>query len=89
MSQPLKISRVFQIKDRGLGITIDGDVDLPAGHKIRATIVRPDGSSISVDASKEWLLRSAAASASASEAYLLIGISMIDVPVGSQILFYG
>jgi hypothetical protein len=74
----------FQISGRGLGVAVDGVTDLPVSRKLEATIVRPDGSSLCADAYKEWLLRRTPEPLE-TEAFLLMGLTKDDVPVGSEL----
>jgi len=57
---------------------------LPVSKKLAATVVRPDGTMLNADAFKEWLLRRSTDSIE-GEAFLLMGLSKADVPVGSQL----
>jgi translation elongation factor EF-Tu-like GTPase len=78
------IEERFQIADRGTAVVIGQVTSLPVGKPLRATVSRPDGSRLSVEAFKEWLLRRDR-SPPEVEAFLLKGVAKSDVPEGSTI----
>jgi hypothetical protein len=80
----MRIVEAFEITGRGLVVVVDEQTDAPAGQRLSATIVQPDGSSVSVAATKEWLLRRATHPPE-REAFLLIGLSMSETLVGAEL----
>ncbi len=80
----MKIIDTFQITGRGLVVAIDETTELPVGKKLLAVMSRTDGSSISVDAYKESFLRKNSQPIE-GEAFLLMGLSKLDVPLGSEL----
>lgn len=56
--------------------------DLPVGKALRAPVIRPDSSTLTAEAFKEWLLRREQRPVE-REAYLLRGIDKSDIPEGS------
>jgi len=80
----MRVADTFHITGRGLAVAVDEATDLPVSKKLAATVVRPDGTMLNADAFKEWLLRRSTDSIE-GEAFLLMGLSKADVPVGSQL----
>ena len=80
----MRVADTFQITGRGLAVAVDEATDLPVSRKLAATVVRPDGTTVSADAFKEWLLRRSADPIE-SEAFLLMGLTKADVPIGSEL----
>jgi len=80
----MKIIETFEITGRGLAVAVEGATELPVSKKLLAAVTRPDGSSISADAYKEWLLRRNPQPVEKA-AFLLIGLSKSDVPLGSEL----
>src|SRR5690349_10019572 len=80
----MKVVETFRISGRGLVVMIDTTTELPVGKKLSATITRPDGSTVLADAFKEWLRRSSQEPID-QEAFLLLGLSESDVPLGSDV----
>ena len=68
----------------GLAVAVEEATKLPVSKKLRAVVTRPDGSTICVDAYKEWFLRRDPQPVE-KEAFLLMGLSMSDVPIGSTL----
>lgn len=58
--------------------------DLPVRKRLKAVVTREDGTTISADAFKEWLLRRDHTPPD-SEAFLLRGLRKVDVSLGSNI----
>lgn len=65
-------------------VATDQVTSLPVGKKLLATITRADGTVLRADAYKEWLLRRNPEPLE-NEAFLLIGLSKIEVPIGSTL----
>ncbi len=80
----MRIVETFQITGRGLAVAVEESTELPVGRKLLAVVNRPDGSSISVEAYKEWLLRRHSEPME-KETFLLMGLSKSDVPIGSKL----
>jgi len=80
----MRVADTFEITGRGLAVTVDEATDLPVSKKLAATVVRPDGTTLNADAFKEWLLRRSADPIE-GVAFLLMGLTKADVPVGSQL----
>lgn len=80
----MKIIEIFLIAERGVVVAVDETTELPAGQKLLAVIRRPSGDSISVDAYKERLLRKTPQPIE-GEAFLLVGLSKSDVPLGTDL----
>lgn len=79
-----KVEETFQITGRGTVVAIGETTDLHVGRALRATVFRPDGSQLSVQASKEWLLRRNPQPVE-KEAFLLHGVEKAQIPEGSSI----
>lgn len=82
----MRIVDTFLITGRGLAVAIDQATELPVGRKLVATVLRPDGGIVSADAFKEWLLRRNPERVE-TEAFLLVGLSKSDAPIGSDVRF--
>jgi len=80
----MEIIETFEITGRGLAVAVEQATELPVSKKLLAVVKRPDGSSIYADDYKEWLLRRNSQPIE-KEAFLLIGLSKVDVPVGSEL----
>jgi hypothetical protein len=78
------IIELFVISGRGTVAVVAQPTDLPVGKVLQAKIICPDGSCISAEAFKEWLLRKSPTPIE-HEAYLLRGITKSDVPSGACI----
>ena len=78
------VAETFEITGRGLAVAVDEVTDLPVGKKLAAVIHRPDGSTLRAEAFKEWLLRRTLDPIE-NEAFLLLGLTKDDVPVGSDL----
>ena len=74
----------FEIADRGAAVAIREVTELPVGKTIRATVVRPDGSRLTTEAFKEWLLRRDPRPMEV-EAYLLRRVNKSEIPDGSTL----
>ena len=79
----MRVADTFQIAGRGLAVVVDEATDLPVNKKLAATVVKPDGTTLNADAFKEWLLHRSGDPIE-REAFLLMGLTKADVPVGSQ-----
>jgi hypothetical protein len=82
MKQPI-VER-FQISGRGLVVAVATPSAFPAGSKLRATVINPDGSQHTVEAFKEMILRRLPV-LNESEAYLLQGLSKEQVQEGASV----
>jgi hypothetical protein len=80
----MRVIETFQITGRGLAVAVDEPTDLPAGKRLLAMVIKPDGERLTADAYKEWLLRHTPKPVE-GEAFLLMGLAAEDVPVGSEI----
>lgn len=80
----MRIADTFQINDRGLGVAVAQTTDLPVAKRLAATVIRPDGTVMEVDAFKERLVRRTPEPVGV-EAFLLMGLSKTDVPIGSEL----
>jgi hypothetical protein len=80
MHQPI-IER-FQITDRGLVVAVATPTKFAPGAKLRAIITNPDGSTLTVNAFKEMILRRLPV-VNEHEAYLLQGLSKEQVQDGA------
>ena len=76
------IADTFHITGRGLVVATDQITSLPVGKKLLATVTRPNGSVLKADAYKEWVLHRNQEPLE-SEAFLLMGLSKIEIPIGS------
>jgi hypothetical protein len=79
-----KVEGVFQITGRGAVVAIGEKTDLPVGKALHATVFLPDGTQLSSQAFKEWVLRRDP-NPFEKEAYLLHGVEKSQVPEGSSI----
>jgi hypothetical protein len=80
----MEIEDTFDITGRGLAVAIGQTTNLPVGKKLSARVTRPDGSVVQADAYKEWFLRRTPEPLE-REAFLLLGLSKADVPIGSSL----
>lgn len=80
---PALIDEQFQISGHGLVVAVAFSTDLPTGRALKATLHLPDGSKVSCNAFKEWLLRRNAQPLE-KEGFFLPGISSEQVPRGSR-----
>jgi hypothetical protein len=80
-----EIIELFEISGRGTVAVVAQPTDLPVGKVLQAKIICPDGSYISAEAFKEWLLRRSSPTTIEHEAYLLRDITKNDVPSGASI----
>lgn len=80
----MQIVEIFQISGRGAAVVIDGITEFPVAKKLIATVRKPDGTSFSAEAWKEWLHRRNPEPLE-KEAFLLMGIAKEEVPIGSQL----
>ena len=73
----------FEIKNRGLVILGDSTCEaISVGKECQIVIVTPSGQKLTRKGYKEWLLRRTPDPLE-NEAYLVVGISKSEVPVGS------
>jgi hypothetical protein len=82
MHQPI-IER-FQITGRGLLVAVATSTKFASGSKLRATVINPDGSTLTADAFKEMVLRHRPV-VNEQEAYLLQGLSKEQVQDGAYV----
>jgi hypothetical protein len=81
----MRVVDTYGIAERGLIVEVRETSTLPLGKSLTAEITLPDGTKRSTQALKERLLRRSPAIVS-GEAFLLVGLSKGDVPIGSEIL---
>ncbi|GHU11703.1 hypothetical protein FACS1894185_5380 [Betaproteobacteria bacterium] len=81
MYQPI-IER-FQITGRGLVVAVATPTKFAPGSKLRATIINPDGSTLTVNAFKEMILRHRLPVVNEHEAYLLQCLSKEQIQDGA------
>ena len=82
MHQPIIES--FQITGRGLVVAVGTPTAFPPGSKLRATITNPDGSTLTVNAFKEMILRRLPV-VNEHEAYLLQDLSKEQIQDGAHV----
>ena len=79
VSSGMHVIEAFEITGRGVGVTLSEETDLPTHQMLTAFITRPDGKSLSADASKEWARRGG----SDQEAFIIVGVCLSQVLIGS------
>jgi hypothetical protein len=79
------VAKTYEITGRGLAVAIDEVTDVPVRKKLAAYIVRPHGSTLKSEAFKERLVRHSLDPIE-GEAFLLLGLTKDDVPVGSDLI---
>lgn len=79
-----RIIEAFLIAGRGVVVAVDRPTGLPEGYRGTLVVIRPDGSTIRAEAFREHLLRRAAP-VDGTVAWLLRGVELADVPIGSVV----
>lgn len=79
-----RVKEVFAVTGLGAVVVLDGTSALPINEALDAIIERPDGSRISAEAWKEWILRRIPTPVEI-EAFRLKNLAPVDVPLGSEV----
>jgi hypothetical protein len=79
----MRVIDTFEISGRGVVVVVDETTDLQVSKKLFASVMRPDGSAILAGAFKEFRHLKPGE----KEAFLLMGLSKSDVPIGSYLQF--
>lgn len=81
----MQVLETFEI-ERGLIVAVAPASKLSVARRLNAVITRQDGSTVATTAYKEWLLnRDPSVQQDEKEAFLLLGVTKADVPIGSGI----
>jgi len=86
MADDFAILEVFEITGRGAVVVIGEATNRSVGKPHKVEVLKPTGENVRTEAFKEWLLRRATPPVE-DEAYLLKGVSKIDIPPGSRLRF--
>lgn len=78
------IEERFQIAGRGTAIVIAETTALPVGRALKATVIRPDGTTLEASATKELLLRRTPRPIE-KEAFMLKDVLKAQIPERSDV----